>query len=402
MNKKYLLLLLAVPAFWACTSVRELEVDRHFANEKQPADLSEEMVISASLETSGTKTSLSGSSVFWTEGDQIKLFNSTNPEGVVFTLTNGAGTKHGKFTGAAVSGSGPFYAVYPASSASELSGSTVSVTLPQVQVLTQDSFGNGANLSMAVGDTAEDNFTFKNAMGAVSFALNGTPSIKSIRIQTKGSEPLCGAGQLSMSGDTPALTLSGTEVETQVVYLSGSAQNGPFYLILPPGALTSGFMVEFEDAEDMVMVKSAGATADNMVKRNEILAMPAFDFEQQIKSAFLNQPSTGFGYFEKTGTSGSLSAFAFDKVSCQYATKTEEATSRYMRIQSLPLGKYFAFTTPYELNLGASYDDIAIESVVGSSYTSTTATFRVIRKASDAAWLVSSDFQKGFILLLED
>jgi len=137
------------------------------------------------------------------------------------------------------------------------------------------------------------------------------------------------------------------------------------------------------------------------VKRNEILGMPAFDFTEQIKGSFLDQPS--FGYFGNIGAAGTLDAFAFDKLTCQYAVNTVAATSRYVRVQSLPLGKYYAVGTPYTLDLGASYDDVSVESVVGSTYTApATATYKVIRKSDNAAWMVSSDLQKGIILLLED
>ena len=190
-------------------------------------------------------------------------------------------------------------------------------------------------------------------------------------------------------------------MDSQVLSLDGAAQTGPYYVMLPPGSLTSGFMVEFRNTGDMVMVKAAKASAKNEIKRNEILAMPAFDFTEQIKGAFLDKAS--FGYFGNIGISGLLDAFAFDKLTCQYAVNTVAATSRYVRVQSLPLGKYYAVQTPYKLDLGASYDDVSVESVVGSTYTAPApATYKVIRKSDDAAWMVSSDMQKGIILLLED
>ena len=135
--------------------------------------------------------------------------------------------------------------------------------------------------------------------------------------------------------------------------------------------------------------------------------------KQQIMEFYLNNiyfangyyglQAASFGYFGNIGISGLLDAFAFDKLTCQYAVNTVAATSRYVRVQSLPLGKYYAVQTPYKLDLGASYDDVSVESVVGSTYTAPApATYKVIRKSDDAAWMVSSDMQKGIILLLED
>lgn len=401
MKKSRIFLLLVLPAAIACNSVVELDYRKPFVKENQEPEEAGEMVIKATVETSDTKTSLDGTVVKWTAGDKIKIFNASNTSGVEYTLSDGAGTTQATFTGTALSGEGPFYAVYPATSASALSGASISVTLPQTQVLTKNSFGNGANLAIAKVDAMSDLFSFKNALGAVSFTLNADPSLKGIRIQTKGTEALSGTGSLSLSGETPSLSMASVStVESQVLSLDGAAQTGPYYVMLPPGSLTSGFMVEFRNTGDMVMVKAAKASAKNEIKRNEILAMPAFDFTEQIKGAFLDQAS--FGYFGNIGTSGTLDAFAFDKLTCQYAVNTVAATSRYVRVQSLPLGKYYAVQTPYTLDLGASYDDVSVESVVGSTYTAPApATYKVIRKSDTAAWMVSSEMQ-GIILLLED
>jgi hypothetical protein len=402
MKKTSFLFLSLIPALVACNSIVEIDYRKPFVREGQKTDVAEEMVIKAQIEATDTKTSLDGVSVLWTTGDQVKIFNASNPSGVVYTLSEGAGTTQATFSGSALSGDGPFYAVYPASSATGLSGESVSVVLPQTQILTKNSFGNGANLAIAKVDGVTDVFSFKNALGAVSFSLNADPSMKGVRIQTRGTEALSGSGTLTLGTDTPALTMDPvTSLESQVVSLEGSAQTGPFYMMLPPGALTGGFLVEFRNADDMAMVKSAKSTPDNEIKRNEILAMPSFDFTEQIKGAFLDQ--TSFGYFGNIGTSGLLDAFAFDKVTCQYAVNTDVGTSRYVRLQSLPLGKYYAIGTPYVLDLGTTYDDVSVESVVGATYTApATSTYRVIRKSDNAAWMVSSDMQKGIILLLED
>lgn len=399
--KKKLFLLLVIPAVFAC-SVKEIDY-RSNEKAKPQEEAVPQMVISATLDDAYTKTQLSGNTIVWEAADQIRLFNSANPAGVVYTLSGKTGGTQAQFTGPAISGSGPFYAVYPASSATGLSGSAVSVDLPQVQVLTPGSFGKGASLSMAVVDNIADNFYFQNAMGAVCFTLEGATSIKGVRVQSKGTEALCGSGSLSLQGGVPTLALDGTTPESQTVSLEGTASTGPFYMMLPPDALAGGFMAEFKDSEDMVMVLSGKASVNNTVNRSEVRNMPAFSFEQQIKAAFLETPATAFGFYDKTGTSETMSAFGFDKLNCQYATSTDGSTTRHLRVQSLPLGKYYSFETPYTLDLGETYDSISVESVVGSTYTAPTAgTYRVIRTSSEAAWLATPDWQKGIILWMED
>ena len=135
----------------ACSISLETDLQRESAFiTRRP--LVKTMTITASLEMPDdeTKTSLQSGNVVWKTGDQIKVFNATHPSGEVFTLDPACdGLSNGTFTGGAIDGEGPFYAVYPASAAGTLTGSNVSVTVPQTQVLTADSFGAGANLSIA-------------------------------------------------------------------------------------------------------------------------------------------------------------------------------------------------------------------------------------------------------------
>lgn len=396
----YLIMMAALPGAWACQNFQEQELRR----EEIPAveQQAPQFTIKAVMEDpSGTKTSLDENAVLWTAGDQIKVFNASNPAGVVYTLSSGAGTAQADFSGGEVSGDGPFYAVYPASVAGTLAGSTVSVDIPQIQTLSAGSFGNGANVSIAQTDALDASFQFKNALGAVTFTLNGSPSIKSVRVQTKGTEALWGGGTLTLTEGVPALTLSATDTDHQAVYLNGSAQTGVLCLMLPPGALADGFMAEFVNSEDMAMVKSAKGGAANTVQRNHFRAMPAFDFTGELKAAFLEPETPTFGSYDNVGAENALAAFTFNKVTCQYATRSA-AETRTLRLQSLPQGKYFEATVPNTLALGASSDAVEISTVSAGAYANGTFTYSLVKTTSQGAWFVSADKQKGFIFLRED
>ncbi len=405
--RKFVYLPMAVLAIltgmWSCKQVREEEsAPREESVEAKPSVVMQ-WIIKADMEApSGTRSSLDGNVVRWTGGDAIKVFNAAHPSGVVYTLTGGAGTPSGTFSGDPLSGGGPYYAVYPAAVAGSLSGEAVSVNLPQTQELTSGSFGNGANLALAVSSTLQGgSFQFRNALGAVSFTLNGNPSIRTLRIQTKGTEALWGSGSLQMSDGVPSLSLTEADTDHQAVYLSGAAQTGTFYLMLPQGALSEGFMAEFINADNLAMVKAARATENNTVQRNQFLTMPAFDFTPQLKAAFLEPETFTFGSYENVGTTGTLSAFTFNKLNCQYAFRTVADETRYVRLQSLPQSRYFAVTVPYAQELGTSAD-VTVTTVEGSAYASADATYKPVKSTNEGVWYVSDNMQKGFILLLED
>ena len=111
----------------ACRSGREEALPSRTPRAEEPVAetvrRAGQIVIDASLEQQpASKTSLNENHrVLWSAGDQIRVFNASHPEGVVFTLLDeSAGTVKGKFSGDAPSGSGPYYAVYPASSSVRL------------------------------------------------------------------------------------------------------------------------------------------------------------------------------------------------------------------------------------------------------------------------------------------
>ena len=360
------------------------------------------VTIVASLEQPvPTKTSLtSARQVLWSAGDKIRVYNASNPDGVVFTLDAAtAGTSKGQFTGEQPSGSGPFYAVYPAEAGGKLSGSSIAVTLPAHQSYVEGSFGSGAAVSMAKGESLS-NLLFKNVLGGVSFSLSGTKSLSGVRLQTKGAEALSGAGTVSMSGDSPVLEMNArTSDEGSYLFLDGpAAASASFCLMLPPGAFEQGFLVEFLDAEGNVMFRSAKASV-NTVTRSSIVAMPASAYEPAYKAAFFT--SDTFGYFPSIGASAALDASkAYVPGTCQYAYKDASA-SRYVRVQSLSQGFYTEITTPKTLNLGETCE-VTLSVLTGNAKTTQTQNFTVLQKTGDRVWLVNESQKTGIIQMMED
>lgn len=361
------------------------------------------VIIKASLEQpNSTKTSLSNDmKVLWAAGDQIKVYNAENTNGVVFTLSDGAGTTQGSFTGPTPSGEGPFFAVYPASAGGNLSGSSIAVTLPSHQTYVEGSFGPGAALSAAKGKTI-GNLVFRNAMGGVSFTISGekTKTLSGIRLQTKGNEALYGSATLNLSGDTPAIEMDPATEDNGILYLDGINTSSAFFcLMLPPGTFSEGYLVEFVDTEGNVMFKSALSEGHNTVQRSIILEMPETSYTAQYKAAFFE--TDAFGFFPSVDASSAMdSSLAFNELDSQYAYKTGEY--RMVRVMSLSRGFYTEITTPKEMKLGESYD-VDRTSVVGSTSTDlVTKNYKVLQKTADRIWLVNEGDGSGIIQKLED
>lgn len=387
-------------AFTACRVALETDLQNAYESTTRRSS-GDQMVLVATMETpeGETKTTLSGSQVLWKAGDQIEIFDSGTGR-VTLTLDPECdGQAVGEFTGTILLGSGPYYAVYPASAAGSRSSNNLSINIPQEQTLTAGSFGNGNNIAVAKIASLDDALHFKNVLGAVCIQLSSSITATRVRIQTKGTEYLCGSGTVDMSGDVPSLSIATGTTDNQIVEANGSASGTAFYLMLPPDALANGFITQVA-AGSNAMLKEAPASENNKITRSGIVAMPAFAYENQIPSSFLNI-SAPFGYW---GAISSDPTFAFNNATSQYATKVG-TSDRTFRMQDFSTHKMYSFVLPKAPGLGLDGGyTVTLESVVGSTYTAPAdaGTFRLVQKTSNAGWFVSSDNTKGFIISLED
>lgn len=375
---------------------KSIEQDR-----PEPKPLEGTFTIRASLEQPvSTKTSLSADmKVLWTEGDQIKVYSDEDTEGVVFTLSDGAGTMHGFFTGTLPSGTGPIYAVYPASVCGSMSGSSIAITLPSHQLFADGSFGSGAAVSAAKASNF-DNIVFKNVLGGVSFTVSGGKALSCIRLQTKRSEALCGSARLNLSGDTPVIEMETSTADNSFLYLDGiNTSSASFCLMLPPDTFTDGFLVEFMDIEGNVMFKSASAGGSNTVERSRILKMPESPYTAQYKAAFFDSDS--FGFFPSINASGAMdTSLSFDETDSQYAYKTGE--NRAVRVMSLSRSFYTDIITPKSMNLGETYI-VDVTKLVGGTITALeNKSYKVLQKTARRVWLVNEAEGTGVIQPMED
>lgn len=390
----------------ACTD----PIDSSIVDEGKAKDNS--MVFRASLEqiVPETKTALTpGNSVVWSEGDQIRIYNSSNPAGAVFTLESGAGTVDGAFTGT-ISGEGPFYAIYPADAAGALTyegGLTLNLQVPSTQNYAAGSFGKGANISWAMAETTSTLF-FHNVFGAVSFTVTGSKTIKAVNLYTRGSDILNGNVKITNLGGDAWVSYLDTKNQSvsldcgEGVQLDGSGVT--FHISVPAGAFAEGFFVEFIDSEGNAMLKSAPAT-QNVINRGVIRQMPAFAYTAQYKKAFLTEASDFAAYSGVDAAGPVEKQCAYTEGQSQYAFITTDGDpgSRYVRFQDWTTGYSLAFQIPVKnVTLGAKPTVTVKAQGATGTVAFTSGTMKVIKKTADRAWLYDSVTKNGFVIKLED
>lgn len=335
--------------------------------------------------------------LLWRTGDKIKVYNAGHTMGEVFTLSEGAGTTQGSFTGTELSGEGPFYAVYPASASAELQGSSIAINLPSKQTYADGGLSSGVAISAAKSSTLNA-LEFHNLLGGVSFSVSGGKSISAVRLQTKGDDAICGPAVLNMAGNTPSLEM-GAAPDSPLCLDGIGPSSASFCLMLPPGTFSSGYLVEFIDTEGKAMFQSVSSQEYNTVRRAEIVGLPESSFEAQYQAAFFE--TDAFGFFTSVDASSTMDAsLAFNEWDSQYAYKTGE--SRMVRIMSLSRGFYTEITTPKEMKLEERYD-VGLSSVIGGTETAlVTKQYIVLQKTADRVWLVNEAEGSGIIQKVED
>ena len=216
----------------------------------------------AAISTSDSKV------INWASNDQIIIFDGTNNK--QFTLTDGAGSTSGKFSGEAEQ-STSYTAVYPYQSTASLSGDDVTnVTLPATQNATDNSFDKNAALMMAQSDNTTLNF--KNVVGYVK--VKPKFACSKIVLQAAGaSEYLAGRCTLSYGEGMPSIAFT-SEQSTSITLSGNITANTAYYIAVPAVTLSAGWSISFTDNTGDVYTR----TGSNSItfKRNTIINLGEF------------------------------------------------------------------------------------------------------------------------------
>lgn len=190
-----------------------------------------------------TKTSLNGNNVCWTSDDVIAVYDDFGYKNK-FAIKD-AEANYAAFSGEVTSGTTQIYAVYPYQLEGDISGSTISVTIPVDQTSKVGSFAEEHNISVAKGKKTPgvepiQNITFKNVCSYLKFTVPSyIEDVKSVTFST--SRPIAGAATVDASADTPVAVVG--EGGSKSVTMTGSYTAGSQFMFVLSAGEINGFTV---------------------------------------------------------------------------------------------------------------------------------------------------------------
>ncbi|MCQ2350377.1 MAG: fimbrillin family protein [Paludibacteraceae bacterium] len=260
-----------------------------------------EMVFTATSEKGGLKTTIKedGTTAVWSATDNLKVFTAEDTKGSVCDIISGAGTTEAEFEGMCAK-TGPWTAIYPASSAKSFSDGTITLKMPEIQTYAENTFAQGAMPCVAYSSTTE--FTFNHSFGVLKINLKlkegKTGSVKSITLTTKSSEKLWGTFTVNPQSGPAATEKSDSEGTTSItldcgagVALSTSAATG-FWVVVPQDAFASGFDVTVTSTDDFLATLSTSKA--NTITAGKVKEMPIhlIEFKDPTKGEAMIEDGT--------------------------------------------------------------------------------------------------------------
>ena len=244
-----------------------------------------------------SRTYLDNKTVMWQSGDEVSFFygNEHNACYGYFGL-NPASTgefrplKNGTQVNQQLNYSRGIYP-YDPDITIETQGEVdkINVTYPAVQAYAQNSFGRGANLMIATGDSPTgDILHFRNACGYLVIKLYGNTTVKNIKLSSvSGLEKISGkAIVVTDENDIPVVTMSDEAVTVATLDCSNGGNgvalsadmNNPteFWFALPPVNFEGGIKIVVTDMNDKLFTKQTTKAVN--VTRNNIQPMAALEF----------------------------------------------------------------------------------------------------------------------------
>lgn len=201
-----------------------------------------------------TRTSLEGTSVLWSEGDEVAVYDFKAPKHRFTSQTTDGRTK---FVGKVTAKSEPFAAIYPFDLAGEAATSAALLTasLPSEQYAIADGFPVGMNISVAKGarniDGSPSSVTFRNVCQLLRFSVPAYVADKVTSIVFTAQTAVAGKLGIDYSGAAPIVGIASTESKTITVLpprRTSTFAAGTYYILTAPVRL-NGFTMTMQTAE---------------------------------------------------------------------------------------------------------------------------------------------------------
>lgn len=211
------------------------------------------------------KDYISGSMVFWSDGDAVRINNGT------YTITVGDDDRHRATINAegVTALGGEYYAAYPADISNVVSAGHITFSLPQEELYTEN---DGKQVIHSVMAAKSDNRTFKfqNLCALLHFKVNAIGDgigDKLLAIEVETDKPMWGTITAEYGDSQWQVTsVSGTDATKRTLRFATplvlSASEKDIYLIVPPvsGATTFTLRMIVDDGSVKVFEKTRTAS----------------------------------------------------------------------------------------------------------------------------------------------
>ena len=213
--------------------------------------------IMATIEQSSTRTALDGPDAdgvyktIWSSDDAIAVFSGSNAASE-FKLTSGANTNTAEFEGNAASDN--MVAIYPYSIVKGRTGSTISVTLPEVQEYVSGNIPQGSYPMAAVSDGAI--LPFYNLCSVLRLRMFGELTVKSITF-TPNDASTKASGNATVNAADKMLTMSSDAEATVKLNCANGVKltrtSTDFLMVVPAQKYTGGFTITINTDQGAVV-----------------------------------------------------------------------------------------------------------------------------------------------------
>ena len=229
-----------------------------------------------------TRTSLSGTEVRWSAGDNVAAFVSN----VAHTSTAAEilSAKSARFTFSDLAADAVVqYAVYPAAAAGGLAGDDITVTVPTEQTAVAGSFAEGSAVAIAKGGSST--LEFKNVCGFLAFTINAD-DVQSVHIYA--NEMMTGEADVNWNSGNPTVSAFKPFAYTGVKLTGSFTKGATYYAAVFPGTYT-GLTLKLTHSDGYVSTYTNSNTLTVSRKDNVVIA----------RNLALRTPVSGT-WFEKT------------------------------------------------------------------------------------------------------
>lgn len=237
-------------------------------NEEEQHDQTVSTIL-ATIEQSSTRTALDGPDAdgvyktIWSSDDAIAVFSGSNAASE-FKLTSGANTNTAEFEGNAASDN--MVAIYPYSIVKGRTGSTISVTLPEVQEYVSGNIPQGAYPMLGI--YGDETFSFRNLCSVLKVPMFGDATVKSITF-TPNNAGVKASGKAVINVNSTQLEMddnSKPSVKLDCPDVKLSAQPTDFHFVVPAQIYPGGFTLTIAtDKGDVVKTLKSDITLDRSV-----------------------------------------------------------------------------------------------------------------------------------------